>query len=203
MNKISRIALVSVGGFLSLTIIAGVAGSSKPAAAPQAKVEVRTNTVTVTSTPEPTSVPTLEPTAVPTATPTPRPTPTPRAAACPSGFHNGKPGDSYSGCFADPTPTPVPSTTCYRLMSGDDSDTGAHAIIEMKVTGPTAEIGCMAIDIQDGSKNGTVTFAVTPTAMLASDAHYNCTTTLSGNTVVVYDNGTAFSRAAAGGFCKG
>jgi hypothetical protein len=49
MNKISKIALISVGGFLGLTIIAGVAGSSKPAAAPQAKVEVRTNTVTVTS----------------------------------------------------------------------------------------------------------------------------------------------------------
>src|ERR1700726_3503929 len=53
MNKISKIALISVGGFLGLTIIAGVAGSSKPAAAPQAKVEVRTNTVTVTSTPDP------------------------------------------------------------------------------------------------------------------------------------------------------
>jgi hypothetical protein len=42
--------------------------------------------------------------AVPTPTSVPTAAPTPTAAPCPSGFHNGTPGDTYSGCYPDPKP---------------------------------------------------------------------------------------------------
>jgi hypothetical protein len=87
-------------------------------------------------------------------------------------------------------------------MAGDDPASGVHTIVEMKVTGPTANVGCLGLDIQDGTTHGSMTFTVRPTAVLASDAEYNCTVTIVHNTIAVYDNGTTFSRAAAAGFCK-
>lgn len=46
--------------------------------------------------------------------------PTPAAAPCPSGFHNGTPGDSYSGCFADPTPAAAPLYQCLSINRSAD-----------------------------------------------------------------------------------
>jgi hypothetical protein len=118
MNKVSKVSLITVGGLLgiatSLTVLGAIV---TPPAKPVAKVTTTTSTtVTVTATPAPTAAPTPVPTAAPTAVPTP----TPRAAACPSGFHNGTPGDTYSGCFANPTPTPAPSDNCQMVTRFDD-----------------------------------------------------------------------------------
>jgi hypothetical protein len=186
MNTIGKIALIGGGGLLglatSLTVLGAIVGPARPVAtAATTTTAGTTSTVSATATP----------------------TPTPRAAACPSGSHNGGAADTYSGCFADPTATPAPSQTCYRLMTGHDSDSGARSIIELKATGADAEYACMGMDAQDGRSQGTITFAVTPATHLASDAHLNCTTTVAGSNVAVYDNGTLFSRAAASGFCKG
>jgi hypothetical protein len=127
MNKVSKYSLITVGGVLgiatSLTVLGAIVS---PPATPVAKTTTtvsRTSTVTVTATAEPTAAPTPMSTPVSTPTPTAAPTPTPRAAACPSGFHNGTPGDTYSGCFPNPTPTPKPSDSCQVVVHYEDGST--------------------------------------------------------------------------------
>jgi hypothetical protein len=211
MNKASKIAVIGVGAFLSIVVIAGIAGGGK--SAPTGPVTATTSTVTVTATPKatptatpdvtaaPTATPTPQPTAVPTPepTPVPAPTPTPTAKPCPSGFQNGVAGDTYSGCYADPTPTPAPA--CYRLMQVT-LDTGQSAIMEIRAAGSTPDIACLAADLQNGKTFGSGTLTVVSTDHLASDAHYNCSTTVGGVPVDVFDNGTVLSRISAQSFCK-
>ncbi|MCW2687636.1 MAG: hypothetical protein JWR37_2526 [Mycobacterium sp.] len=94
MRTRTKIILCSVGGVFAIGAIASATGSkSSPTAS---------SSPTSTSTAAPTAAPAVAQPAVATAASTPR------AAACPSGFHNPNPADSYSGCAANPTPTPAP-----------------------------------------------------------------------------------------------
>jgi hypothetical protein len=211
MNKASKIAVIGVGAFVGIVVIAGIAGGGKPA--PTAPATATTSTVTVIATARatptatarataaPTATPTPQPTAVPTPEPTavPVPTPTPTAKPCPSGFHNGVAGDTYSGCYADPTPTPAPA--CYRLMQVV-LDTGQSTIVEIRATGSTPDLACLAADLQSGKTFGSGTLTVVSIDHLASDAHSNCSTTVGGIPVQVFDNGTALSRVFAQTFCQ-